>query len=496
MSDSKFRKQQIDLNRQRTDSVQSGQVFRWWLCICPHTLPAGDSVFAADSAWEEKWGKLAETDGAKTAVALGVGKGQGACSDVFFGGRRMFSANFKLRVLDSYRQDPDCKGNQRATARKYGIHRRQIQKWLQVESCLRTAVKGQGEMALDLVVRGKGAAEAPVKNEPPEEEEEEGEINSPTVKSPTVGIPDPSVWVKQEPQEIASTTPSRLPSFSKRRSFSLQFKLGVLDAFHAGCGNQRATARLFGINRRQVQKWLRQEARLRSEASVAAVAAERQRLGKWAAEEEDGGGKPPAAGWEPPLNIPVVRRPWADEDDEEPEVKRLRWDCTVEQETALCLVKSERRTDEFPEVLSAPKERKLPPAPHRVPLAPHRVPPPLLLPTSYDELLGICNSAVSLRLQQNGKEISSSSSAASSPDPSYFPCLPPSPPGSRRRQCYHLDFKLKAIEEYHEGDGEWRGNQRAVAKRFGVHRRQIQKWLKQEEQLRQRAAGSTSGTGC
>lgn len=58
------------------------------------------------------------------------------------GSRRIFAPHFKLQVLDSYRNDADCKGNQRATARKYGIHRRQIQKWLQAESNLRNSVKG------------------------------------------------------------------------------------------------------------------------------------------------------------------------------------------------------------------------------------------------------------------------------------------------------------------------------------------------------------------
>lgn len=43
--------------------------------------------------------------------------------------------------MDSYRKDADCQGNQRATARKYGIHRRQIQKWLQTETSLRLAVQ-------------------------------------------------------------------------------------------------------------------------------------------------------------------------------------------------------------------------------------------------------------------------------------------------------------------------------------------------------------------
>ncbi|XP_046472842.1 lateral signaling target protein 2 homolog [Neodiprion pinetum] len=55
------------------------------------------------------------------------------------GSRRIFAPAFKLKVLDSYRNDIDCRGNQRATARKYGIHRRQIQKWLQCEDSLRSS---------------------------------------------------------------------------------------------------------------------------------------------------------------------------------------------------------------------------------------------------------------------------------------------------------------------------------------------------------------------
>ncbi|XP_014210713.1 uncharacterized protein LOC106641017 [Copidosoma floridanum] len=53
------------------------------------------------------------------------------------GSRRIFPPSFKVKVLDSYRYDDDCKLNQRATARKFNIHRRQIQKWLQNEKTLR-----------------------------------------------------------------------------------------------------------------------------------------------------------------------------------------------------------------------------------------------------------------------------------------------------------------------------------------------------------------------
>ncbi|XP_011299531.1 uncharacterized protein brk [Fopius arisanus] len=60
------------------------------------------------------------------------------------GSRRIFAAAFKLKVLDSYRSDIECRGNQRATARKYGIHRRQIQKWLQCEKNLRSSCAENG----------------------------------------------------------------------------------------------------------------------------------------------------------------------------------------------------------------------------------------------------------------------------------------------------------------------------------------------------------------
>ncbi|XP_076626698.1 uncharacterized protein LOC143344482 [Colletes latitarsis] len=60
------------------------------------------------------------------------------------GSRRIFAPAFKLKVLDSYRNDIDCRGNQRATARKYGIHRRQIQKWLQCEDNLRNSCAESG----------------------------------------------------------------------------------------------------------------------------------------------------------------------------------------------------------------------------------------------------------------------------------------------------------------------------------------------------------------
>lgn len=71
---------------------------------------------------------------------VSLSSGKGVANSPKMGSRRIFTPQFKLQVLESYRSDPDCKGNQRATARKYNIHRRQIQKWLQCESSLRSSV--------------------------------------------------------------------------------------------------------------------------------------------------------------------------------------------------------------------------------------------------------------------------------------------------------------------------------------------------------------------
>ena len=80
------------------------------------------------------------------------------------GSRRIFPALFKIKVLDSYRSDIDVHGNQRATARKYGIHRRQIQKWLQVEDSLRSIC---AENNSTTTVTSSGCCAVPVGNNAP-----------------------------------------------------------------------------------------------------------------------------------------------------------------------------------------------------------------------------------------------------------------------------------------------------------------------------------------
>ncbi|XP_046987041.1 uncharacterized protein LOC124569472 [Schistocerca americana] len=210
------------------------------------------------------------------------------------GSRRIFAPQFKLQVLDSYRQDADCRGNQRATARKYGIHRRQIQKWLQAEASLRTSLGPAPDAALNLSPARQRDDDAQLARPPPERSDGEPEIDvdvdgddedDDDDADSDDGDDDIDIMSVQEPDQALDFTSAAL---SKRRSFSLQFKLEVLDAFHAdrAChGNQRATARKFGINRRQVQKWLGQEVELRGEAAFRG-GMYRQRLGRWLDNDE------------------------------------------------------------------------------------------------------------------------------------------------------------------------------------------------------------------
>ena len=54
--------------------------------------------------------------------------------------RRSYSLEFKVAVLDSFYKDAETRLNQRKTAIKYGVNRRQIQKWLAQEDTLRGSV--------------------------------------------------------------------------------------------------------------------------------------------------------------------------------------------------------------------------------------------------------------------------------------------------------------------------------------------------------------------
>lgn len=230
--------------------------------------------------WEE--GTVPPTSDKHSRVEEKKGKsdGKGMSS------RRIFSPQFKLLVLNSYRTDSECKGNQRATARKYGIHRRQIQKWLQMESNLRLTVqavsenrvnKSEDEVALNLSsarqrddsaraeISPAGCLETPAAAKP--------QLQSSASDSEEINVDgDSSSEDDVSSNDSYDRTDQALDftcaALSKRRFYSTNFKLQVLDAFYYDkiChGNQRAIARKFGIHRRQVQKWLKLESSLRNE---------------------------------------------------------------------------------------------------------------------------------------------------------------------------------------------------------------------------------------
>ncbi|XKL67436.1 hypothetical protein PGB90_002927 [Kerria lacca] len=219
-----------------------------------------------------------------TTVSKNVRESKGA------GSRRIFSPMFKLQVLDSYRQDADCQGNQRATARKYGIHRRQIQKWLQMEENLRLSVQHSNVTALNLTSarQSDDGKDSKPNNEvkkitPIIYDSNLNNINKDGSKETCNTYSDSEEYVNvdeitdSEDDETSSCSSYErtdkaldftCATLSKRRFYTPDFKLHVLDAFKNDktCkGNQRATARKFGIHRRQVQKWLNQEHLIKSE---------------------------------------------------------------------------------------------------------------------------------------------------------------------------------------------------------------------------------------
>ncbi|CAO1414476.1 unnamed protein product [Diamesa serratosioi] len=133
------------------------------------------------------------------------------------GSRRIFTPQFKLQVLESYRIDNDCKGNQRATARKYGIHRRQIQKWLQCEDNLKSIIANNPQNIKSNAIKTLQKATAP--------------ILSSSVTRHRVGTNNLPTHIKEEPNDISNSylkPDSRLhpidlsvPQMSHKRKHSL-----------------------------------------------------------------------------------------------------------------------------------------------------------------------------------------------------------------------------------------------------------------------------------
>ena len=94
---------------------------------------------------EEDRLSVKEEPSSLTVVEEGYGEQHAVVSSEGGGGpakrnRRSYSLEFKVAVLDSFYNDQETRLNQRKTAIKYGVNRRQIQKWLAQEDTLRGSV--------------------------------------------------------------------------------------------------------------------------------------------------------------------------------------------------------------------------------------------------------------------------------------------------------------------------------------------------------------------
>nr|CAI5820499.1 unnamed protein product [Callosobruchus analis] len=316
------------------------------------------------------------------------------------GSRRIFAPHFKLQVLDSYRNDADCKGNQRATARKYGIHRRQIQKWLQAENTLRNSVK---------------------------DKEKASSLNG--CRQPDVGIearpsqPPPPPHQQQPQQQQLQRVPALPPSAPVPPPPPPSSSQVPLDfTVHNRC--------------------------LRTSPNVANA--------------DDSPSPPPCPRQKRRCTSPLP--------DTKP-VKLFKPYLDVIKDSPEEPIKSEPSP-------ACPEETGLPTC--------------CSIPTSTETYYFNNNYACDAECNYTLHELK----------PYYYYCrdycpcdydlagcyydeMGYGPHGAsvKPRQRYSLDFKLSAIDCYYQ-DSVCKGNQRAVANKYNIHRRQVQKWLKQAEELR------------
>ncbi|XP_018579593.1 uncharacterized protein LOC108917462 [Anoplophora glabripennis] len=363
------------------------------------------------------------------------------------GSRRIFAPHFKLQVLDSYRNDADCKGNQRATARKYGIHRRQIQKWLQVENTLRSSVSAKekssrGERGPE-VRKCDFEAVALSSGRQRDDEPRPRSASAAEQRVPALAqSPSAAPWTGGAPLPLDFTTHSRgsPPSPADPSApMDLSFK------------------------------------RPTSPSAPASYA--------------------PPSPPPPPSASPSLARP-------HPDV----WDLSTKS--------LKRKCDDF----TSPKPVKL--------FKPYLDDVGEECPASVVKLepaMPCCSAAQGCEAfyyNNNNNNVVCDIKAdyntytllelqpKSAASYYYHPSYPSYSPGDyeiggnycggyedvgygqglaplKQRQSYSLDFKLSAIDCYYQ-DSVCKGNQRAVATKYNVHRRQIQKWLKQAEELRLR----------
>ncbi|KAJ8984744.1 hypothetical protein NQ317_005009 [Molorchus minor] len=432
----------------RFGAVQSAAVEDPGRCTCFFDIPA-ESLPMAATVFPEA---AVMAHGLNSVLKRGVASASCKTEGKGIGSRRIFAPHFKLQVLDSYRNDADCKGNQRATARKYGIHRRQIQKWLQVENTLRNTVSAKERSLADPEAR-KCDIEVTLNVCRQRDDSVEARVPAPTSHSPS--------WPPAAaPLPLDYTTHCRGGHGSSSSIVSLSPPLPAVDPSAPMDLSLKRTA-----------------------AAMADAPVVRLPLAPLS---------PPLAAASPSLVAP------------QPDV----WDLST---------KRKRRPS--PTRTMSPKPVKLF-KPYLDDLKDTQPPdndtPPSIV--KIESVTPCCSTNCESYYYNNNNNNVGDFKSEYSDYGAYtiqelqprttlnyyyaYPNYPDYEIGSycrvyedisygqnvaplKQRQSYSLDFKLSAIDCYYQ-DSVCKGNQRAVASKYNVHRRQVQKWLKQAEELKMR----------
>lgn len=396
------------------------------------------------------------------------------------GSRRIFPPHFKLQVLDSYRNDDDCKGNQRATARKYGIHRRQIQKWLQAETNLRNSVgkgKSIGECVSNPEARKCGIESAlrAIEHRPRDD--------SNSGDSQTRNVADARVPAINPPDVYSSGSEDQFSSPIITAAAPLDFT-----THSRGHGSPAAASPVppFPLD----------------PAGPMDLSLKRpiSQLGAPVFHPPS----PHPSLYSSPPPMPRSPTPQPDVWDLSTRPVKRKFDDTKESfyspnSTANDAPKPIKLFKPYlDDVHENLNEDKIQPE-VTTPICCPRVTYPHIESPIYYNNNNICHLKTEYTYTLHDLHpksyyypaksyICSPTECDLSPpqyctydEPSFMQLSPP----LKQRQSYSLDFKLSAIECYYQ-DELCRGNQRAVANKYNIHRRQVQKWLKQEEELRER----------
>ncbi|XP_017774797.1 PREDICTED: uncharacterized protein LOC108561395 [Nicrophorus vespilloides] len=339
------------------------------------------------------------------------------------GSRRIFPPHFKLQVLDSYRKDADCKGNQRATARKYGIHRRQIQKWLQAEGNLRNSVvmvsakaaTGLGGAASAAAVAAAAAVIGVGVGGAESEARKCGHVEMSLSRRQRDDAP-----LDSYPPQQQTTAASRVPALSPSSYSSYQ---------EIAMTTTTTTTMTTTIMSDDNNHWQPLDFSTQSREAPIDLSLKR-----------------PTPSPSPATSPPPIYAPTATSlPPQHPDI----WDLSTK-----------------------PKPTKL------------------FKPYDLDDFHNNNNNNNSSSNNYNYNDTYTLHELR----PHIYQCYQTSYPHMyyedqthilKQRHSYSLDFKLNAIESYYQDDS-CKGNQRAVASKYNIHRRQVQKWLKQEDELRQR----------